>query len=842
MPISGFSGSGPYGSAESSFLPVVANVRVLYPNDEPMSDVFVVAINHNYFFRYSELTNGTGWVTFRIMPGEWSFFVYSGWVKAITHKGTGYAPFALKRILTNPVEEIILKPDTTVEIYLSSLISELADLDETELRIVENTVAWLAPIDTSGITKLNNITLYTNQNLTARVSLAKSAGESQPGLVFLSDPVKLQGSIQLNISYSNSARLRFMLRNVQNNPAGGHIQFHIMERTWSWSPNIWDYQFGDPTFIVSPHNLYIIPGVDDWIGSSRYRLIFNHKHVKPVAGAEMMLEFGGPLSSRVLVTPKAAIGFKPATQVMLYTTDASNNVVMEVWKFGVGRLKPHLVITTDGGKQKETEMELAFVSKILEEFDRSENPRYNIAYDFGPFGNRTFEGGLYDSESLKMIIHETDRLIPQSPAIDYNLRVAQVDSYETLFQSMEELIGVPTDYKIGVISNIMHAGFEDEILHGFKLELPLEIMFPPTWPLGDGFIAHEMGHGRIHKPPTNFFLIRTYAEAYATLMGEKARARLFGDERFFDFLMGGHDLFLRHQHGETVQSDGDYIEIMQFITYYIDKTYGWHAHRRMILEWQNAFLPIRNLLDANGFSDIEQVAILYSYVVADNLGWLFELGNFNVTEGRINAGLDLILQDQSQTGNIELRVGESTAITYTVSVPITLRRTPSNIGKFNITLTFDSSLVRISKVYKRDLTDDQSWSLTTTADSEGQMTILLQGSQTIRGPGSIAQVNFELIPSELSEVSINVSSASTDSGDMVIAEGGRIILSQLSVTRPKNLPFRIVRMKKSTMCQYPATRQSMILIWVCLTKHYLLKLRLRWVQLASLMLRSPVSS
>lgn len=782
-------------SNTESFAPVIAKVQVLYPDNQPMSDVSVVAINHEYYFRYSQRTNTSGWAIFTAMPGEWSFFVYSGWVKAITHKGTAYAPFALKCLLTNSVEEITLKPDTMVEIYLSSSVSELVELDGTEVRIVENTVALLAPIDTSGITKLDKITLYTNQNLTARVSFAKGASQSQPGLVFLSDPVELRGTIQLNISNSNTAKLRFMLRDIQNNLAGGHIQFHIMERTWSWSPNIYDYQFGDPTFIVSPHNFYIIPGVDVWIGSSRYRLIFNNKHIKPVVGVEMMLKFGGPLSSRVLATPKAAIGFKPATQVMLYITDTSGNVVLEAWG-PTGRMKPHLVITADGGKQRETDMELAFCSKILEEFDSSEHPRYKITCDFGPFGEGTFEGNLYDPESLMMIVYETDRLIPQSPAVDHDPRVAQVDSYEALFRSMEELMGVPTDYKIGVISNIMHAGFEDEILHGFKLELPLEIMFPPTWPLGDGYIAHEMGHGRIHKPPTNFWLSVSGSglfEAYATLLGYKARAKLFGDEQLFDFLMGGHDLFLRHQHGDPVQSSGDYIETMEFIIYYIDKTYGWNAHRRIILEWQNAFLPIRNLLDVNGFSDIEQVAILYSHVVADNLGWLFELGNFDVTEDRVNAGLDIILQDQSQTGNVEFKLGESTAITYTVSVPIMLRRTPSNISKVNITLAFDPSLARIPKVYKRDLTDNESWSLTTTADSEGQMTILLQGSKTIRGPGSIAQVDFELIPSEESEVPISVSSVSTDSGDMVVAEEGRIILSHLSVTRPKNLPFRIVR-------------------------------------------------
>jgi hypothetical protein len=526
-------------------------------------------------------------------------------------------------------------------------------------------------------------------------------------------------------------------------------------------------------------------------------MLFNSKHLKPNSGEKILLRFGGPLSSRVLITPRAAEGFKPATQVMLYTTDASNNVVMEVWKIPGDRVKPHLVINATGGKQRETDMDIAFASKILEEFDPSENPQYRITYDFGPYGNRTFEGGLYDSESLKMIIDETDRLIPQSPAIDYTLRSAQVNYYENLFQSMEELMGVPTDYKIGVISNIMHAGFEDEVLHGFKLELPLEIGYPPTWPLGDGFIAHEMGHGRIHKLPANFWMFssdpycRIY-EAYATLLGYKGRAKLFGSELLFDFLMGGHDLFLRHQHGEAVQSDGDYIEIVEFIIYYIHKNYGWEPHRSMILEWENAFVPIRNVLSLNGFSEIEQMATIYSYLVGENLAWLFKLGSFDVTEDKVNAGLDLILQDQQQSGNDELKIGETTAVTYTVSVPVMLKRVPLGVSKINLTLAFDNRSARILNVLKRDLTINQEWNLTTISESLGRLTIILEGPTNITRPGSIAQLNFELIPTNKSELQIVVLSASTDSGLNVLAENGRVTTSQFSVVRPKGLPFEVI--------------------------------------------------
>lgn len=777
----------PHAYNELSFRPIIADVRALYPDDKPMSDAIVVAINHEYYFRQSERTNASGWVTFKAMPGNWSFFVYPG--RSI-QKGIGYFPCILNKHLENPVEEVVLKPEVEVNIELLSSVDGLTDFDMTDVWVTENNFGFFGEVGMVGLTDQNNFTLFTQSNVTARVSLNKMAQPTQPGIIFVSEPILLEGYIRINLTNLSTAKLRLEFRGIDNNLASGaHVQFHVMERSWQWSPYIVDYPFGNLTFVTSLSNFWVFCGVDVLKDATRYRMLFNSKHLKPSNGEQIVLKFGGPLYSKVLITPKATVGFKPATQVMLYTTDASNNVVMEVWKFGADRLKPHLVITTDGGKKNETDMELAFASKILREFERSENPHYKITYDFGPFGNRTFEGDLYDSESDKMLVCETDQLIAQSPAIDYALRAAQVNYYETLFHSMEELMGVPTDYKIGVISNIMHAGFEDEILHGFKLEIPLEIGFPSTWPLGDDYIAHEMGHGRINKPPANY---RLWEEPYATLVGYKARAYLFGDNRLFDFLMGSHDFFLRHQHGDPVQTGYDQIEMIQFITYYIEKNYGWEPHRSMILEWQNAFVPIRNVLSSNGFSEIEQMATIYSYLVGENIAWIFKLGSFDVTKDKVDAGINLIMQDQQQSGNIELKIGEAAAVTYTTSVPIMLRRCPSGLSKISMTLVFDHKSARILDVFRRDLTNNQKWNLTTISDAPGHMTIVLEGSKNITRLGSIAQVNFELIPTNRSELQITVLGVSTDSKRNVATEGGRIVMNQLSVVRPKELPFEVI--------------------------------------------------
>jgi len=772
----------------SAFAPVIANVQVLYPNDEPMSDVVVTAINQEYHFRCNEKTNASGWATLKAIVGMWSFFAYPG---RLIEKGVGYFPCMLNRSLTNPIEEVILKPQTEVHIELVSFINGLSDFDLTDISLTESNFGFFASVSMSGQTDQGNLTLFTQSNVTARISLHKMAQQTQSGLVFVSEPVRLEGHIMINITESNTGKLRLEFRDIYGNlSSGAHVQFHILERSWQWSPYIVDYSFSNLTFIVSAGNFWIFCGVDVFENATHYRMLFDSKYLRSYVQNETVFKFGGPINYRVLVTPKAATDFKPATQIMLYATDASENTVAEVDRFGeAGPRKPHLAITTNIGKEVDIEMQGALQGYVRREFEPSENPTYTITCDFGPFGNITCEGSLYDPSVTKIIVYETDRLIAQSPAIDNDARMQEVDSYEALFGSMEELIGVPTDYKIGIISNTAYYGFEDEILHGFKLELPYEIRNPVGWPLGDGFIAHEMGHGRINKPPANY---RLWEEPYATLIGEKARAHLFGDDRLFDFLMGGHDLFLRHQHGDPVQTWYDQIEIVQFITYFIDKNYGWQTHRTVILEWENAFVPIRNILASNGFSEIEQMATIYSYLVGENLGWLFKLGSFDVTNDKVNAGINLILQDQQETGNDEFKIGETTAITYTASVPIMLRRVPSGFSKINITLAFDQKSARMLSVFKRELTSNQKWNLSTTSDAFGHLTILLEGSENITRLGSVAQVNFELIPNNRSELQVMVLDASTDSKRNVVTEGGRIATDQLSVARPKELPFEVV--------------------------------------------------
>jgi len=96
-------------------------------------------------------------------------------------------------------------------------------------------------------------------------------------------------------------------------------------------------------------------------------------------------------------------------------------------------------------------MGYCFASKILEEFDMSEDPEYHIEYDLGPFGSGNFSGKIYDPKVLEMIITESERLIPQSPKINPELRRRQVSYYEQVEEAMarialREVVSCPLEW------------------------------------------------------------------------------------------------------------------------------------------------------------------------------------------------------------------------------------------------------------------------------------------------------------------------------------------------------------------------------------------------------------
>jgi Putative Ig domain len=483
----------------------------------------------------------------------------------------------------------------------------------------------------------------------------------------------------------------------------------------------------------------------------RYRLMLNPLTIRPTSASTTSFSFGGPLAVvAVRTTPRAATAFAPACQVMLYLQDSVGNLVRAVHKLdsSIMNLRPTVVVNSGGATSKPfDDFTDFFCAKLQQQFDRSDNPTYDITWDFGPWGTGHETGPLYGQEQRRMSIDETSLLLAQAPRLDRTLRSMQVEEYEQFAQIMQDQIGVPTDYKMGVISNIRVAGFEDEVQHGYKMEIGgFELSSPVGWKQGFYANDHEAGHGRIHKPPSRFFAVSNFYEAYATLVGVKARAKLFGGDDFLKYMLGTYDLFLRHQHGVSLPTEGDYIEMMQFVTHYINSRHGWTPHRRMILEWDNSFRRIRSRLGTSRYTSIEQFAIVYSWLCGEDLEALFKASGLPVTDGRVASGVKLLKDYLNTFNTVSIDIGTNTVEAPQTSVSLELPAPISGATSFDATVSYDPMRVTVDKVYTRDLTSLPDWAVSADTTTPGKVVLYVSGRTPVDGVGTIAQINFSLRP------------------------------------------------------------------------------------------------
>lgn len=769
----------------NDFLPLTAAVTVLDEYAGPMPEMEVRAVNHEYGLRATGQTDGSGQVTLNLMPGTWSFYATPTHGGMWSRPNRGYLLVALGEVFDTSSRSITLAPDTTVMVNLTSSVFDFGARENYVGFVVQPYGVFLEARSvgvTSGGTQL---TLHTRTGLTARpfVSSPRFPGEV---LYFVAEPGALTSPFMIEVTAANSALLAIDARDGTGDPTDYHIQLYSHELSLAWSPSIADLGADCPGVRVAPKDYYTLRAVDAFDAqSTRHRVVLHPIVIRPEAGQTLSLSMGGSLRmAAVRTTPRAAAGFAPACQIWLHLQDAYENNVTEVWKWDAGQLKPTIVVHHGSVTSSPFEVYGSFTSKLLEEFDRAQNPTYDITWDFGPWGSGAGTGDLYGQEERRMAIDETASLLSQAPRMARDYRLAMVSDYQGVADAMQAVIGPPVDYKMGVISNIAHAGFEDEVQHGYKVEIGIENARPAGWPQGDTFLDHEAGHGRIHKPPCRFYAISYYGESYATLVAAKSRSELFGREDYMKFLLGGHDLFLRHQHGTPVQYASDYIETMQFVTHYINTHYGWNPHRRMILEWENAFQDIRSALGAQGYSSIEQFAIVYSWLCGENLGLLFEEAAFSVTQNRVATGLGVLQSYLDGLGGAALGIGENVVDAPRTSIPIELSSCPTcGVSDIQATVTYDPSKAVVEAVYKRDLTDSPGWSLSADTSAAGVAEIHLSGTTPVAGRGSVAQINLRLLPDASGVLDFSVGGARTD-GVPRSASNGSLTIPDLPLIGP----------------------------------------------------------
>jgi hypothetical protein len=752
----------------ANLTPVVVEVTTLDENGAALSLMQVRAVNHEYGFRVEGLTDGSGKVSLELMSGTWTFHANPRLDTLQAFPGEAYYLVNAGKQL-GPLTEfaLTLKPTETIPVRLSSSVLDFSSPGRGNyVGFVALPYGKYVEASAAGYTETDELILHTNTGIEARSFIASPGYGSMDTVYFVQPSQSLSGSITIDVNTDNSGLLEFISHTGTGGDANTSMQLNTDALSWAWSA----WGFGGPPgpfrLRVSAHDYIVLRTVEDSESENEiYRLIVNPAYVEVNPGEKVTLGAGGALSEPLVrTTPRPSDYPGSRTQLMALMRDAHDNFVHDVAVGSNWSLNPPEVVIHQGNVSSDPFLHYRYFNYGLDGvFDRTENPTYEVSWDFGPWGSGSTQGALYGQEERRMDYHETTGLLSQVPRFDYSFRTAQVKTYELLMSAMETTLGVPTDFKQGVISNINWTGFQDEVNHGFKLELPIELdkatLYPGLVSGQSWYIAHEAGHGRTLNPPASFAAFYVYGEAYSTLSGLKATSLNYGGDAYLKFELGNHNFFLSYLHGEPINDDGDQIESMQFITHYINTHFGWTPHRRMIMEWSNAFAPLRQTLQSQGLSDVEQFATIYSWLCNSNLGMIFQTAGFQATQAAVTNGLAILEAYFNAVTEPKLQLGTNLVKTPQTSIAVELKAPQSAVlTQIGFTLGYEPSKVHFKRLYTRDLTFNEHWKVTSMKETApGQLLVGLQGSQGISGTGSVAQFNFSILPGVSGELPFTLS-------------------------------------------------------------------------------------
>ena len=739
--------------------PIVVTVRALDRAGLPVEGARIHALNQEYWLRRSAETDSNGVATIKALPGTWSFFATLGWELAEKQRGHGYAPWVLDRRLRYPHESVVLQPDSTVSIDIANLVPGFDGEWPTAAWLIEPRFGRALSLNEVGTTIDGHLEIDVVRGSRAQITLSGAPGLGPSGFQFLSEEVALDGTVRVRVDPQGMGKLHVATVDDSGRPETTWLLTKHFQRDWGCcNGTIWEIFSG-------PKDLYLSPG-DYLLVHDLFRTDGNDPRAFRIAGPEQALSvhagdafdsmLGWPSKFNLFVAPKPAPWASQVTQLFIEVLDQFGGNLGGFYR--QGQCMPfHAVIWTPAGRRVEGDFKGATCTtlELPAIFEPEENPRYEISWDLGPFGKGGLQGGLYDTDINAMHNRAEERTVPQSPAIKSEVHGDWVAFYERIAKEMEDLLGVPTDCRLGVMEGPAHNGYEDVILPGFIVPTEMEIQASPSTRFGQFFHAHEEGHGRNGKAPSCFFAIRTWGEMYVTLISLEATARVANDPSYIEFLYGSHDYILDYLHGGPNEGIREQGELVQFTTWYLRRNYGFDLHRRMILEWSNAFMPARRVLDAQGFTDLEQFAGCNSWLAGgENLAWLYRGIGYELADSRVEAAMNTFRDVGLSSGGIALALGDAGPwdngahpVCDRVSVPIMIRSTTAaGFDNIAVELAFDPSVMNPVAIYKRDLTFSDAWTVNTSRPEQGRLAISLVGTSPVKGLGSVAQVNFEIVP------------------------------------------------------------------------------------------------
>jgi|GEM_PF-6782276 hypothetical protein len=649
-------------SSREEFRVVSVNLRVKDYAGNPVAGARVLAFSEDWGIRSPGtlddrtfwLTDSEGKLSLSIPVGKWSFFVVSGFDYAFSHPGKGIFIVDINRTISEDLF-IELKPSEKIIIFPKDVYGRAIDV---EARVMETSHTPIIPTDVAAISSSGRLELEVSPSYSYDILLVKKPTQLFEGYYIKLNGIQAGFSGEVYFKTSDLAQVVFAAYDKENIPTEGNVEVRIPQ--FDLNNMVIDFTFQKKVAV------YFTPGIYQFnyrfMPSGWYFYLGGNNFFNLTKGETKLVSFGGPFHVALQVIPWASRGiggspnFAPRTQVWLKITDSFDHVLLILGTpsgrpcFPFVLAKNNEIIYKSFIPQGDP-----FTLLIDREFEKDSSPNFTTTVDLGPFGKFELSGTLISDETMYKIQNITTKHFLAAVPVGFpNTTVRMLEFMDKLYEVYSDMVGgVPIEGQVQFEVDIMGGGFWWETLPvPAKILLVVYITSDPLSPNTLFFTAHEFGHTRTLRNPT-FIAPDYFGESIPTMLAIEGLSRLYGRKIWF-WGTGFHDLFFYHIRGVPLSSRSDLIETSQFVLAYIQRKYGWDAHKRVLSGWSGEFSSLVNKLRSVGFNDVEILAVIYSYVVGDNLGWLFDLAGLGVTEERVNQGLSYAVSKRSLSLKISL--------------------------------------------------------------------------------------------------------------------------------------------------------------------------------------------
>ncbi len=578
--------------------------------------------------------SSSGIVSIDLPEGRWSFFAVA----------PGYFVSLAAQPIAGMTITLTLRATTAMNLEVRDFDGRL--MSDVEVYGVDPDKKPTLPAMYVGKTAGGMLRIATTAGAKVDVLLVRQpvAGTSDGTAFFVyAGMVNAGGTLRYRFTRDQLARIRFNLTSPSGSP-GPHSCLVVQYKTlswdyWPWFCRGWGSWWNELQLWVSPSPIEII--AEEF--ANEWSFGFAPVVIEPRAGSTYEMQFGGPLQIRTWFYPLLDNG----RQVFVQVQDGAAHQLVYVSQPGGSFASPITLRDEEGNIVYEGSLDHSNLTGFLQV--EPAGKRYEIYLDLGFFGSYILSGVALDEASTWRLetletphfrifwprsLHDQSAAIAAFAERSYQATASQVGHETTSFHSHGKI-----EVHFPFYCNC--AGWAGGSTMAVMVEYLSYGGLLAPWKRGvvEGIWSHELAHVFQFTGTGlgGYYITGWFGEPFASFVGGLALEEIFGGNVGLDWLARDLEGFFWN-----LSKDADMMGSSCYVINAVRRFYTMSAHQGWIRFWAGPDFPNRRCVSPLGLPVESEIAVAYSHVVQENLGWLFRESRQDISDATIAAGLEAI--------------------------------------------------------------------------------------------------------------------------------------------------------------------------------------------------------